>query len=667
MNELRSRSRQLTPLLLVVDQPSPTEESSSVRLISPLSNDALTELGKRAPAHESDPQQEDESSDIKSNTTTDDNTGTSSIALTATTTTNTTTTQSPASSFASNHESLVMDLCIVDPNQPHPCSSPAINSDTTTSHTTKYTSTCLQSTGAQKKLAKTSSRKATPPVTKRTTNNKTSSKYHRDSSIRKRKPIKKHFDKQDWETLRYAFVVNDENKNIVQIIDKHTTNDQLKKVKSEIDKRRRKNDTDLIMYEVNPAIANNNTNTNETTSKSLASDHQEVGNIQLIRKLDEGEEIPSWFARCTKIKLTKKDVHEKALNLLKEIVIEFKRLDHPLLPLSDSTERRSNASSACTDNPKGLPIPPYLEPNGELLQIAYSTMAKFLPPQDVECFHSVQAANRYYEYFRPDKVRVILLAESHAYTDEALSKHGPIIGSDKLSTDDYSGPRDFVSLVYCLAYGESSILAHRDDDGDDDSISKAAALLGTTQFWKLFEACAGFAPNEDGSYGSKVLVKHVKDHNTRVRNKLEILLRLKQRGIWLLDTSIIGWYIPQPTEYNITMKSKKIHKLEKARPPAVMKEDTLLLSWELYIKHVVRKAALEGNLKLFIPIGKDVVKAITHSRFRDAAMDYSLHIVHDGIAAMNAQDDAKNKSLKERLQHVAEEIHKKIGPYDPSV
>ena len=160
-------------------------------------------------------------------------------------------------------------------------------------------------------------------------------------------------------------------------------------------------------------------------------------------------------------------------------------------------------------------------------------------------------------------------------------------------------------------------------------------------------------------YGSKVLKKNEPNEETRIGNKLHILLHLKERGIWLLDTSIIGWYIQQDIEYNITMGSKNVHKLAKARPPKCMKKDTLILSWELYTKHVVRKAFLEGNLKLLIPIGSEVVNFITRKRFEEV-VDNNPSLVHNGIPAMNAWDKGKDR-LNDRLKDLATLVNEMIG------
>ena len=41
----------------------------------------------------------------------------------------------------------------------------------------------------------------------------------------------------------------------------------------------------------------------------------------------------------------------------------------------------------------------------------------------------------------------------------------------------------------------------------------------------------------------------------RLKAKLEVLEDLRERGIWLIDTSIFGWYISQPQVTSFTSES----------------------------------------------------------------------------------------------------------------
>lgn len=99
----------------------------------------------------------------------------------------------------------------------------------------------------------------------------------------------------------------------------------------------------------------------------------------------------------------------------------------------------------------------------------------------------------------------------------------------------YDGPCDFISLVYCLAYGENESLIPALKDKNNK---------GTTQFWTLFAAIARgvdhIAPcrtkKEFASpFAADVLKGGGLSVAERLRAKVKILQDLKRRGIWLLD------------------------------------------------------------------------------------------------------------------------------------
>ena len=130
-------------------------------------------------------------------------------------------------------------------------------------------------------------------------------------------------------------------------------------------------------------------------------------------------------------------------------------------------------------------------------------------------------------------MKVILLAESHAHTDQDRTINGPKFNGAVLK-DVYDGPMDFISLVYCLAYGENESLIPKLNDKNNK---------GTTQFWTLFAAIARgidhVAPCKTGKdfaspFAADVLKGGGLPFEERLRAKLEILENLRARGIWLL-------------------------------------------------------------------------------------------------------------------------------------
>lgn len=181
----------------------------------------------------------------------------------------------------------------------------------------------------------------------------------------------------------------------------------------------------------------------------------------------------------------------------------------------------------------------------------------------IEPFESVALVNQYRQYWKPDKVKIILLAESHVFTtDEDRKIEIPFM-------DGLPGyPRFYSKFVYCLGYGERYVTKTKLHPRMD----------GTPQFWKIFYSCNNKVyTNED----FKPILKKVSDHE-RLLNKIGLLRALKQRGIWLVDSSIVGVYD----------RSKKHHQMNRI----------IEMSWTEYTKKVVE----EAGPRYVICIGKSV-------------------------------------------------------------
>jgi hypothetical protein len=129
-----------------------------------------------------------------------------------------------------------------------------------------------------------------------------------------------------------------------------------------------------------------------------------------------------------------------------------------------------------------------------------------------EPYEAALVGELYRDYWRPHAVKLILVAESHLYTDaDDLACQ---IDPSKLPIPLPDCPTDFVRLVYCPAYGDSSVLvANR---------TPAAGNPGTDDYWEIFSRCAATWTGATGD----------------LRWKLRTLLAMQKRGIWLLDASI---------------------------------------------------------------------------------------------------------------------------------
>src|SRR5260370_25077907 len=105
--------------------------------------------------------------------------------------------------------------------------------------------------------------------------------------------------------------------------------------------------------------------------------------------------------------------------------------------------------------------------------------------------------------WRPSKVRFLLVAESHVFTDDDDLRVR--IRREVLPRRLRHRPDTFVRLVYCLGYGENNLLNKRPESNP-----------GTRQYWNIFGRLAGTSPKPRG--GGRLF----KD---RLKWKLETLTR----------------------------------------------------------------------------------------------------------------------------------------------
>ena len=161
---------------------------------------------------------------------------------------------------------------------------------------------------------------------------------------------------------------------------------------------------------------------------------------------------------------------------------------------------------------------------------------------------------------------------------------------------------------------------------------------GTPYFWKLLVVC-GEGYNyimSTGQFRNEVLRKGPHNLKSRLQKKLSILEALKSKGVWLLDTAIFGWYIAQKQEYTTSKVSGDIQRKPKSCPPKNLKDIVLVLSWELSMKHLIRQVAVEGHLKVLVPIGCELADVITNARLVDTIGICDNAIMSETMPAPNA-------------------------------
>jgi len=166
----------------------------------------------------------------------------------------------------------------------------------------------------------------------------------------------------------------------------------------------------------------------------------------------------------------------------------------------------------------------------ESIKKAYVLINQNVPPNtQIDSLEVVKQVEEYRQLWKPYKTNVILLAESHVFTDR--QDHEIWCNSSILHAIIPNYPLPFVRFVYCLGYGEDELLTKRRTDGKN---------TGTPQFWKIFSSCV--AENENDLGFHKILKTKTSSLIRRLRNKIEVLQKMREKGIWLLDASIVGLY-----------------------------------------------------------------------------------------------------------------------------
>lgn len=189
--------------------------------------------------------------------------------------------------------------------------------------------------------------------------------------------------------------------------------------------------------------------------------------------------------------------------------------------------------------------------------------------QNLEPFESVELVSYYRQYWKPDNVRIILLAESHVFTSDDDRRITLLQLPD---LPEY--PTEYAKFVYCLAYGERHLTENVNHPAND----------GTPQYWKLFYSCIHRIVGDDDFHS----VLSVTPYPERLNNKIELLKTMKRKGIWLVDASIVALY-GNGRLYDETTD-----------------EQIIRTSWACYVGEVVRFAKPEH----IICIGKGVARVL---------------------------------------------------------
>jgi hypothetical protein len=198
-----------------------------------------------------------------------------------------------------------------------------------------------------------------------------------------------------------------------------------------------------------------------------------------------------------------------------------------------------------------------------------------------ESLESVQLVESYRRYLKPERVKVLLLAESHVFTKE---EDRQIIIPPIADLPGY--PTQYARFVYCLGYGEKNLTKSQLHPKRD----------GTPQFWKIFFSCnSPISSLQDFS----PILRQTNPHQ-RLMNKIKLLKDLKTKGIWLVDASIVALY----------REGEKMPNMFQA----------LEESWRSYTREVVTSA----NPEHVICIGKGVASVVENDLKQYFRNNYSV-------------------------------------------
>lgn len=200
----------------------------------------------------------------------------------------------------------------------------------------------------------------------------------------------------------------------------------------------------------------------------------------------------------------------------------------------------------------------------------YRKIQPVVPNANIDSSEVVKKVEEYRQYWKPKQTNVVLLAESHVYTDEKDSKIK--LNKSILRNLLPNYPSNFVRFVYCLGYGETELLSRTRTERKNS---------GTPQYWKIFSASV--AKNESDLGFRKILKTGTQSFSVRLHNKIKVLKKLKKKGVWLLDASIVGLY-------------------GTGRKDPEFIETALSICWRNYIKATIQ----EANPQHIIVIGKGV-------------------------------------------------------------
>ena len=255
----------------------------------------------------------------------------------------------------------------------------------------------------------------------------------------------------------------------------------------------------------------------------------------------------------------------------------------------------------------------------ESIERTYESIQQNIPINTrIDSLEVVKQVIQYRQFWKPEVTNVVLLAESHVYTDEKdyeIECNRSVLRRVVL---DY--PLRFVRFVYCLGYGEDRLLGRRRTDRRNS---------GTPQFWKIFSSCVAESENDLGFHN--ILKTRTRSLVQRLRNKVDVLRKMKEKGVWLLDASIVGLY-------------------GSGRKDSVVIERIMQICWRNHIVDVI----LEARPKHIIVIGKGVENVL---RYRLQKLGIPFTVIPQPQARGTSQWQLENYREYQRICARYSQVH----------
>jgi hypothetical protein len=234
------------------------------------------------------------------------------------------------------------------------------------------------------------------------------------------------------------------------------------------------------------------------------------------------------------------------------------------------------------------------------LELAYDGARDIIGPERAECLDAAVEVERLRSVWRPEKITVVVLAESRVWTSREETRSRVTQPNDEKT--------GFARFVYCLGYGEPQLV-------EPAVTPNPRGVSG--QFWRLFhDTIYGPAiPHEGLTWGGET------DSKKRVRNKLDLLEKMRNAGIWLVDASVTALYREGPLAARRDF-------------PAILRT-----CWASHVGEVVCQCAPSAVLI----VGKGVEAAVGDAVRQNLGHGVELSVINQSNARRKAEDIANDR------------------------